>query len=62
MLRRREPGITMPVRGGAPQPAQPAQQAEAPREKKMPKVGKNDPCPCGSGKLYRRCHGKDAAA
>ncbi len=35
---------------------------EAPREKKLPKVGKNDPCPCGSGKLYRRCHGKDAAA
>jgi preprotein translocase subunit SecA len=34
----------------------------APTEKKMPKVGKNDPCPCGSGKLYRRCHGKDAAA
>ena len=53
------PGARPP---GQPQQAQPAQQAEAPREKKMPKVGKNDPCPCGSGKLYRRCHGKDAAA
>ncbi len=40
---------------------QPAAQ-EAPREKQVPRVGKNDPCPCGSGKLYRRCHGKDAAA
>ena len=40
---------------------QPATQ-EAPREKQVPRVGKNDPCPCGSGKLYRRCHGKDAAA
>jgi preprotein translocase SecA subunit len=23
-----------------------------------PKVGRNDPCPCGSGKKYKRCHGK----
>lgn len=23
----------------------------------MPKVGRNDPCPCGSGKKYKRCHG-----
>lgn len=22
-----------------------------------PKVGRNDPCPCGSGKKYKRCHG-----
>jgi preprotein translocase subunit SecA len=51
------------ARPAQPQQARPAEaQAEAPREKKMPKVGKNDPCPCGSGKLYRRCHGKDAAA
>ncbi len=25
-----------------------------------PKVGRNDPCPCGSGKKYKQCHGKDA--
>jgi preprotein translocase subunit SecA len=25
-----------------------------------PKVGRNDPCPCGSGKKYKKCHGKDA--
>ncbi len=24
------------------------------------KVGRNDPCPCGSGKKYKNCHGKDA--
>ena len=24
----------------------------------MPKVGRNDPCPCGSGKKYKLCHGK----
>jgi preprotein translocase subunit SecA len=25
-----------------------------------PKIGRNDPCPCGSGKKYKQCHGKDA--
>ncbi len=24
----------------------------------MPKVGRNDPCPCGSGKKYKLCHGR----
>jgi len=24
----------------------------------MPPVGRNDPCPCGSGKKYKQCHGK----
>ncbi|NLH15895.1 MAG: preprotein translocase subunit SecA [Phycisphaerae bacterium] len=24
-----------------------------------PKVGRNDPCPCGSGKKYKKCHGAD---
>ena len=23
----------------------------------VPKVGRNQPCPCGSGKVYRHCHG-----
>jgi preprotein translocase subunit SecA len=26
-----------------------------------PKVGRNDPCPCGSGKKYKHCHGKAEA-
>ncbi|MGX6570831.1 SEC-C metal-binding domain-containing protein, partial [Cupriavidus necator] len=25
---------------------------------RMPKVGRNDPCPCGSGKKFKQCHGK----
>lgn len=25
----------------------------------VPKVGRNEPCPCRSGKKYKRCHGKD---
>jgi preprotein translocase subunit SecA len=24
-----------------------------------PRVGRNDPCPCGSGKKYKQCHGVD---
>jgi preprotein translocase subunit SecA len=25
------------------------------------KVGRNDPCPCGSGLKFKKCHGKDGA-
>jgi len=25
-----------------------------------PKIGRNDPCPCGSGKKYKQCHGKES--
>lgn len=28
----------------------------------MAKIGRNDPCPCGSGKKYKRCHGNTASA
>ena len=33
--------------------------AEAPKtvERVEDKVGRNDPCPCGSGKKYKKCHG-----
>jgi preprotein translocase subunit SecA len=33
-------------------------QANAPVQRDQPKVGRNDPCPCGSGKKYKQCHGK----
>ena len=29
-----------------------------PKERQQKKVGRNDPCPCGSGKKYKKCHGK----
>jgi preprotein translocase subunit SecA len=40
-----------------------AQEMSAPAGKPQPviagdKVGRNDPCPCGSGKKYKQCHGK----
>jgi len=28
----------------------------------QPKIGRNDPCPCGSGKKYKKCHGATEAA
>jgi preprotein translocase subunit SecA len=37
-----------------------ADESEAPVHKPVtaePKVGRNDPCPCGSGKKYKKCHG-----
>lgn len=33
---------------------------EKPIVREAPKVGRNDPCPCGSGKKYKKCCGKDA--
>jgi len=52
----------------APQPEQvryshgdaPQEPENAPQTYKRgkPKVGRNDPCPCGSGKKYKQCHGK----
>ncbi|MGB8323402.1 MAG: preprotein translocase subunit SecA [Candidatus Acidiferrum sp.] len=36
-------------------------QAEAPKPVRTgAKVGRNDPCPCGSGKKYKKCHGANA--
>ncbi len=32
--------------------------AVRPVQREQDKVGRNDPCPCGSGKKYKRCHGK----
>ena len=44
-------------RGGSPiPPQQPPQKTEPVRVEK--KIGRNDPCPCGSGKKYKQCHGK----
>lgn len=31
---------------------------EQPVQREEPKIGRNDPCPCGSGKKYKKCHGQ----
>ncbi len=33
------------------------QKAQQPVVRDMPKVGRNEPCPCGSGKKFKKCHG-----
>jgi hypothetical protein len=33
-----------------------------PLPRHMAKIGRNDPCPCGSGKKYKECHQKDGEA
>jgi preprotein translocase subunit SecA len=40
----------------------PAKEAPEPAKRAAGKVGRNDPCPCGSGKKYKKCHGAGAAA
>ena len=40
----------------APPSAEPRQQPQT-FKREMPKVGRNDPCPCGSNKKYKKCHG-----
>ena len=42
----------------APQSGQAAAVATQPFVRSGPKVGRNAPCPCGSGKKYKHCHGK----
>ncbi len=42
----------------APQPEEPKKVQEQPYARAAEKVGRNDPCPCGSGKKYKQCHGK----
>ena len=51
-------GNREPVPGGAAQ-ASPEAKAGKPQPIHVgEKVGRNDPCPCGSGKKYKQCHGK----
>jgi len=63
--RRRQPVKTVEQHNGPTQfgggqagPTQGASQPEnATVRRTYPKVGRNDPCPCGSGKKYKHCHG-----
>jgi preprotein translocase subunit SecA len=46
-------GWPQPARGGGDDAIKTVRREE-------PKVGRNDPCPCGSGKKYKKCHGMAA--
>jgi preprotein translocase subunit SecA len=47
-----EAGSAVPEAADTPAPVAPQ-----PVTRAQPKVGRNDPCPCGSGKKYKQCHG-----
>jgi preprotein translocase subunit SecA len=55
-----DPGAPPPAASGGnvmemePRPPAPA---AAPFVRAVPKVGRNEPCPCGSGRKYKHCHG-----
>jgi preprotein translocase subunit SecA len=57
------PQITTTVTSSGPAPgaeAAPEQEIVLPKvtiRRETPKVGRNDPCPCGSGKKFKNCHG-----
>jgi preprotein translocase subunit SecA len=56
MQRRQEQAARQRIRlshGGAPAGPQKVETVRRDAEK----VGRNDPCPCGSGKKYKKCHG-----
>lgn len=61
------PAARQPARAQAPAargPRRPPAAAPAPVQtyrRARPRVGRNDPCPCGSGKKYKRCHGAISA-
>ena len=44
--------------GSEDQQARPTADGQMPFVRKEKKVGRNEPCPCGSGKKYKQCHGK----
>jgi preprotein translocase subunit SecA len=43
--------------GGPPQAEPELQLPKVTIRRDTPKVGRNDPCPCGSGKKFKHCHG-----
>ena len=55
---RMAPSGGQPMQRPMPPPGPPRQPITPVRVEK--KVGRNDPCPCGSGKKFKQCHGKDA--
>jgi preprotein translocase subunit SecA len=53
--------LAQPAAGAAPDYADTAPRpplVQTPVQRDQPKIGRNDPCPCGSGKKYKQCHGR----
>jgi preprotein translocase subunit SecA len=47
-----------PLAGTEEDPQAQPKPAAQPVVRTSQKIGRNDPCPCGSGKKYKHCHGK----
>jgi len=60
MLSRPEFALNPEAASGSSQPevAPPTLRLEIPLKREMPKAGRNDPCPCGSGKKFKSCCGR----
>jgi preprotein translocase subunit SecA len=54
----RHDAVQSPTSGDVPGEAEAAEAPEQPFVREGRKVGRNEPCPCGSGKKYKQCHGK----
>ena len=59
------PGLSSPAAAAEPQvrtssDSEVAPKIELPIKREIPKVGRNDPCPCGSGKKFKNCCGRTA--
>ena len=58
LLQFNHPDVNEPLAGEA-LPAESGDEGRsAPYTRDAPKVGRNEPCPCGSGKKYKQCHGR----
>ncbi len=55
--RRRRMAEQMKAKMQLSAPAKSANAQRKPVQRSVQKVGRNDPCPCGSGKKYKKCHG-----
>jgi preprotein translocase subunit SecA len=53
-------GHAPPARSASSGGAEGSQPRSMQVKRTVPKVGRNDPCPCGSGKKYKHCHGRNA--
>ena len=51
-------GVRPPSRAAAPEQGE--LKIELPVRRDVPKVGRNEPCPCGSGKKFKACCGRKA--
>ena len=58
MLSRPESLLNPETGSNRPEESQPAPRLELPLKRELPKAGRNDPCPCGSGKKFKSCCGR----